>query len=189
MATPPASRFGAIIRVHLPTTIADEIVYSPHWIDFIRELGRLVDGDVATYLHQALPLATPSEQVEPAAAADLIRTRVLDLARLDHSPEHPEPEPPSPDHAPPVIEADDSVAPALEVPRERLLQLVEAATSFYQAQLPGTGAQSYLHHRLGRVDVEGFRIGYAPAGWDTLTQVLRVDQGATDVEGGVKWSV
>ena len=66
---------------------------------------------------------------------------------------------------------------------ERLAQINELTTQFYEARLPGSWAQPYLTERL-RQDITGhpdIRPGYAPDGWATLVQHLR-GLGVTDDE-------
>jgi len=61
--------------------------------------------------------------------------------------------------------------------RERLLRTVAEAEAFYRAQLgaeDGRAARRYLADRgVDAAAAEGFRLGYAPAGWDGLLRALR----------------
>ncbi len=66
---------------------------------------------------------------------------------------------------------------------ERLAQITEATTRFYEQHLAGSWTRTYLAERLGQ-DLAGdprFRIGHAPAGWTHLTTALH-RQGFTDQE-------
>lgn len=67
--------------------------------------------------------------------------------------------------------------------RDRLLALSAAAAAFYASQYPGSGAAAYITERFGSDLTEhDVGVGYAPAGWDTLTQHLRAHLDATDTE-------
>jgi DNA primase catalytic core len=61
------------------------------------------------------------------------------------------------------------------VARARLLQLNEMATDFFTAGYPHCWGPAYVSDRLGTdlADHGGFRPGYAPAGWTSLTDHLR----------------
>ncbi len=60
--------------------------------------------------------------------------------------------------------------------RERMLRAMEAATSFFEAQLAGPAggaARAYIEKRGLSPEVRArFRLGYAPAGWDALQKHL-----------------
>lgn len=71
--------------------------------------------------------------------------------------------------------------------QERLVQAVEAASSFYRKQLEGAEgrvAREYLRKRgLDAATIEAFGLGYAPAGWDGLTSRLpKLSVSAVDAE-------
>lgn len=69
------------------------------------------------------------------------------------------------------------------VTRERMLEINQATLSFFESRLPRSWAQHHLLQRLG-MDLAGddrFRPGYAPAGWTTLVDHLRL-RGVTDQE-------
>jgi len=59
--------------------------------------------------------------------------------------------------------------------RDRLIAANVAAMAYFCEQYPGSWAPSYLAHRLGTSDLNTTvpRVGYAPAGWTTLTEHLR----------------
>ncbi len=63
-----------------------------------------------------------------------------------------------------------------ESERERMFRAVEAATSFFEAQLAQPGgetARAYLATRgISPETAAKFRLGYAPAGWDALQKHL-----------------
>ncbi|HVJ54712.1 MAG TPA: DNA primase [Aliidongia sp.] len=65
------------------------------------------------------------------------------------------------------------------VKQKTLVEAVEAACNFFQAQLAGAGgaaARAYLERRgLDRAAIEHFRLGYAPAGSGLLKQQLSKD--------------
>ncbi|MBB1510612.1 MobF family relaxase [Tessaracoccus sp. MC1756] len=66
--------------------------------------------------------------------------------------------------------------------QQRLEQLLEAATTYYQQQLPGSWSANYLTERF-RTDLSDdhrFRIGHAPAGWTNLVSALRKQGFSTD---------
>ena len=66
---------------------------------------------------------------------------------------------------------------------ERLAQINQWASEFYQHQFPGSWARAYLRDRFG-VDLTGnqpYQPGYAPNAWTTLTTHLR-RRGVTDHE-------
>lgn len=60
--------------------------------------------------------------------------------------------------------------------RERLLRAMEEATRFFEAQLAGPAggaARTYVDGRgISKAVCERFRLGYAPAGWDSLHKHL-----------------
>ena len=60
--------------------------------------------------------------------------------------------------------------------RERLLRAVAEAAAFFQAQLGGpageTAARYLAKRRVDPAIQQAFRLGFAPAGWDNLTQAL-----------------
>src|SRR3954447_8780596 len=71
------------------------------------------------------------------------------------------------------VEDEDPQAAARRVERERLLELLERATSFYVRHLwesaEAKGAREYLQSRgLEEATLREFRVGYAPSAWDTL---------------------
>jgi DNA primase len=71
------------------------------------------------------------------------------------------------------VEDEDPQAAARRMQRERLLELLERATSFYVRHLwesaEAQGARDYLQSRgLQEATLREFRVGYAPSAWDTL---------------------
>lgn len=60
--------------------------------------------------------------------------------------------------------------------RERMLRAMEEATRFFEAQLAGpagAAARAYIEKRgISKAVCERFRLGYAPAAWDTLHKHL-----------------
>jgi len=69
------------------------------------------------------------------------------------------------------------------ISRARTVELNTMAADYYAGKLTGSRAQEYLHARLGG-DIVGdsrWTLGYAPAGWTTLTDHLR-QAGASDTE-------
>ena len=72
--------------------------------------------------------------------------------------------------------AERKAAEEAESERERMLRAMEAAASFYQAQLQapaGAEARAYLERRgICKATAERFRLGYAPGGWDALGKQL-----------------
>ena len=60
--------------------------------------------------------------------------------------------------------------------RERLLELHRVACSFFQAQLQGSAGRQaavYVEQRgLSAESIQGFAIGYAPAGWEALVAAM-----------------
>jgi DNA primase catalytic core len=72
---------------------------------------------------------------------------------------------------------------APRVDRRRLLKLNEQAAAFFTAHFRNSWASAYLTERLAThlLTDERFILGYAPAGWTTLTDHLRC-LGATDAE-------
>ncbi len=76
-----------------------------------------------------------------------------------------------------VVE-EDSRAAAERERRERLLELLERAATFYVRMLwesdEAAGAREYLAGRgLEEAVLRGFRVGYAPSAWDKLLLVAR----------------
>lgn len=63
-----------------------------------------------------------------------------------------------------------------QVPRDRVLSALAAAQEYYTAQLAGPGgtrAREYLEGRgVAPEIIDGFRLGYAPAGWEGMHQAL-----------------
>ncbi len=78
-----------------------------------------------------------------------------------------------------------------EVRRKGLIEVVEAACRFFQAELEAAGggaARRYLEGRgLGRATLERFRLGFAPARRGALTQALKAEgiEEAQLVEAGL----
>ena len=72
--------------------------------------------------------------------------------------------------------AERQAAAEAESERERMLRVMDAATSFFEAQLAdpaGGAARAYLEKRGVSSAVRArFRLGYAPAGWDALQKHL-----------------
>ncbi|EWT05263.1 transfer protein Tra [Intrasporangium chromatireducens Q5-1] len=69
------------------------------------------------------------------------------------------------------------------IPRDRMVQVNELATTFYESQYQYSWARDYLAARLGQ-DLTGhpdYRPGYAPPGWTALVDHLRA-LGVTDEE-------
>src|SRR5688572_23857382 len=64
-----------------------------------------------------------------------------------------------------------------ESEKERMLRTIEAATTFFEAQLAtpaGDAARAYLQKRgISPETARRFRVGYAPAGWDVLQKHLK----------------
>ncbi len=57
--------------------------------------------------------------------------------------------------------------------RDQLSEVMASAVAFYRQQLPGSSAQDYLDGRgIGAEVATRFDLGYAPGGWDALTQHL-----------------
>lgn len=67
--------------------------------------------------------------------------------------------------------------------KDRLYELMESATLFYEAELPkNADASAYTQKRgLSAETVKSFRIGYAPSEWRSLTDAMRA-KGFTDSE-------
>ena len=64
-------------------------------------------------------------------------------------------------------------APAGQGRRRDLLEVNEAAQSFFLAQLPGSAAAAYLERRgLSHATVTEWGLGFAPEGWDSLLKAL-----------------
>jgi DNA primase len=76
--------------------------------------------------------------------------------------------------------AERKAALEAESERERMLRVMEVATSFYEAQLAspgGAAARAYLDKRgISKATSARFRLGYAPAGWDALGKHLASTQ-------------
>jgi DNA primase len=72
--------------------------------------------------------------------------------------------------------AERQAAAEAESERERMLRVMEAATSFFEAQLAapvGGAARAYVEKRGVSSGLRAsFRLGYAPPGWDTLQKHL-----------------
>ena len=72
--------------------------------------------------------------------------------------------------------AERQAAAEAESERERMLRVMDAATSFFEAQLAGPAggaARAYLEKRGISPAVRArFRLGYAPPGWDALQKHL-----------------
>lgn len=66
----------------------------------------------------------------------------------------------------------------------RIVELNQAAAAFYAEQYPSTRAADYVTARFGSdlSQTDRISIGYAPAGWDSLTQHLRTVCAATNDE-------
>jgi len=66
----------------------------------------------------------------------------------------------------------------------RIVGLNHAAAAFYAEQYPSTRAADYVTARFGSdlSQTDRISIGYAPAGWDSLTQHLRTVCAATNDE-------
>lgn len=84
------------------------------------------------------------------------------------------------------VEDEDPQAAARRVQRERLMELLERATSFYVRHLwdsaEAKGAREYLQSRgLEEATLREFRVGYAPSAWDTLLMAGK-RQGYSDQE-------
>jgi DNA primase len=64
--------------------------------------------------------------------------------------------------------------------RERMLRAMEVAARFFEAQLAspaGSAARAYIEKRgISKATCERFRLGYAPAGWETLHKHLSANQ-------------
>lgn len=75
-----------------------------------------------------------------------------------------------------VLEQESPEKQASSEHKARLLALMEAACAFYQEQLragDGGPARAYLAQRaISETSVEGFRLGWAPDGWDALCSTL-----------------
>ena len=71
----------------------------------------------------------------------------------------------------PVTQPAASPAPR---PDAAILRVLAGAQAFYTSQLDGSWAPGYLHARgITPAAIRDWRIGYAPAGWTTLTGHLR----------------
>ena len=72
--------------------------------------------------------------------------------------------------------AERQAAAEAESERERMLRVMDAATSFFEAQLAGPAggaARAYLDKRgISQALRARFRLGYAPAAWDALQKHL-----------------
>ncbi len=72
--------------------------------------------------------------------------------------------------------AERQAAAEAESERERMLRVMDAATSFFEAQLAapvGSAARAYLEKRGVSSGLRtSFRLGYAPPGWDALQKHL-----------------
>ena len=72
--------------------------------------------------------------------------------------------------------AERKAAEEAESERERMLRAMEEATRFYEAQLAapgGAAARAYIEKRgISTATAGRFRLGYAPAGWDSLQKQL-----------------
>ena len=72
-----------------------------------------------------------------------------------------------------VVEEDPAAA-AKRARRERLFELLERVTKFYESSFwqsaEAAGAREYLEGRgMDEETLRGFRVGYAPSAWDTVT--------------------
>lgn len=74
----------------------------------------------------------------------------------------------------PADGAEISQSSPLAADRHDLVRVHQAAAQFFRTQLPGSWVPGYLSARGFRTSVQQhWQIGYAPAGWDTLTRHLR----------------
>jgi DNA primase len=78
-----------------------------------------------------------------------------------------------------TVEDEDPAAAERRQARERLLELLERAATFYERYLWDSGeaapARKYLLDRgLTEETLKAFRVGYAPSTWDKLMQAARV---------------
>jgi DNA primase len=77
---------------------------------------------------------------------------------------------------PTLSPAERKAAVEAESEREKMLRAMEAATAFYERQLAapsGVDARAYLSKRgISDAVAARFRVGYAPAGWDSLQKHL-----------------
>ncbi len=81
---------------------------------------------------------------------------------------------------PTLTPAERKAAEEAESDRERMLRAVEEATRFFEQQLAGpagAAARAYFDKRgISKATAERFRVGYAPAGWDSLQKHLAARQ-------------
>ena len=117
-------------------------------------------------------------------------TVVADPADLD---DQPAAEPFVDTEAEPAEAGPVADAEPVGTPAARLVELNTAAAAWWAEQYTGSPAAAYIAGRLGddlSTD-DRVTVGYAPAGWSTLTDHLRAS-GATDAElvdaGLAKWS-
>ncbi|MGH3217937.1 MAG: toprim domain-containing protein [Streptosporangiaceae bacterium] len=76
----------------------------------------------------------------------------------------------------PVLADGAEISPSspLAADRRDLVRVHQAAAQFFRTQLPGSWVPGYLSARgFGTSVQQRWQIGYAPAGWDTLTRHLR----------------
>lgn len=78
----------------------------------------------------------------------------------------------------PFDEAEDAAARRERSKKERLHALMEAAAGFYRRQVESADAASAAREELGRRAISEetsavFRLGYAPAAWDSLERFFR----------------
>ena len=115
------------------------------------------------------PRAQPGRTIQTVsrrvlAAADLIN-RYLDAELgIGQSPRAPVP----------AASAEASQAAPAVADRGDLVRVHQAAAQFFRSHMPGSWVPGYLSARgFGTVVQQRWQIGYAPAGWDTLTCHLR----------------
>ena len=126
----------------------------------------------------------------PARRSPMPHTVVADPADLD---DQPAAEPFVDTEAEPVEAGPVADAEPVGTPAARLVELNTAAAAWWAEQYTDSPAAAYVAGRLGDdlATDDRVTVGYAPAGWSTLTDHLRAG-GATDAElvdaGLAKWS-
>jgi len=190
----------------LPAGVADSVLADPEWPALVAAIDTVTrDGmDPAQVIAAAafgLNLIDPErdDYINVDDVAVMLTWRVNDLHR-DHFatspdqaamsvvaaepedllfPDAPPPDPYDDEFAPPPPEA---MAPVAGV--ARIVELNDAAAAYYADQYPGSRAADYVTARFGSdlSETDGITIGYAPGGWDSLTQHLRTVCAATNDE-------
>ncbi|WP_246080390.1 MobF family relaxase [Modestobacter altitudinis] len=152
----------------------DELTTALAW-----RMGLLTEPTSAGGSDAALPPDDLNQYPALNAAPD--RDWLAGLTEPDDTEPAPEPlgcDPVSLQHAERPDQGDTS-----RFDRNRLLELNQEAAAFFAARYRDSWAAAYLSRRVGTdlSDDERFTLGYAPAGWTTLTDHLR-DLGASEAE-------